>query len=281
MNPKPLSSLNHFTVPVAILIPPGYVRCETRRVQRGNNCENAGHRFGRTNVDRYEDSSANPRDHRLHRTCLPPISPRDGRVVGHAGKHKRHRDSSTLSFQDEALAPDAGCPPVRGFRGYGGPAPDGLVRRVACARRGAGTSATAHTTRMNASRRVTIIGGSLPSGSPNSTIPPMMPTMVAAEVVAAMTPTGFPICRLLAVAKNAAIAARMPRKLDGPTRPSIPWEPPVAALIEMSETPKKIPPASPSSRPCRSRIRSRRDPAAQPRPSATAPTSNAAIARVP
>src|SRR5581483_11133898 len=45
MNPKPLSSLNHFTVPVAIVPSRGYVRCETRRVQRSNNCENAGHRF--------------------------------------------------------------------------------------------------------------------------------------------------------------------------------------------------------------------------------------------
>src|SRR5437588_5064589 len=42
MNPKPLSSLNHLTVPVAILLsPPGYVHCETRRVPRGNNCGNA------------------------------------------------------------------------------------------------------------------------------------------------------------------------------------------------------------------------------------------------
>src|SRR3954454_23524826 len=32
MKPKPLSSLNHFTVPVAIFIPSGQVHCETRRV---------------------------------------------------------------------------------------------------------------------------------------------------------------------------------------------------------------------------------------------------------
>src|SRR5688572_24383894 len=46
MKPKPLSSLNHFTVPVAIFVPPpGYVHCETRRVLEGNDSGNAGHCF--------------------------------------------------------------------------------------------------------------------------------------------------------------------------------------------------------------------------------------------
>src|SRR5215211_7787921 len=46
MNPKPLSSLNHFTVPVAIVVPlRGMCHCETRRMLEGNNCGNAEHCF--------------------------------------------------------------------------------------------------------------------------------------------------------------------------------------------------------------------------------------------
>src|SRR5919205_921883 len=57
MNPNPLSSLNHFTVPVAILLPSRYVHCETRRVHRGNNCENAGHGCVERTLDLRGDSS--------------------------------------------------------------------------------------------------------------------------------------------------------------------------------------------------------------------------------
>src|ERR1700759_4229946 len=46
MNPNPLSSLNHLTVPVAIWHSSrNYVHCETRRALKSNNCENAGHRM--------------------------------------------------------------------------------------------------------------------------------------------------------------------------------------------------------------------------------------------
>jgi hypothetical protein len=43
MNPKPLSSLNHFTVPVAILFPPGVRAPRNAEGAERNNCENAGH----------------------------------------------------------------------------------------------------------------------------------------------------------------------------------------------------------------------------------------------
>src|SRR5690349_8533804 len=42
MNPKPLSSLNHLTVPVAIGAPPWVCACEMRRMRLGNDCKNAG-----------------------------------------------------------------------------------------------------------------------------------------------------------------------------------------------------------------------------------------------
>src|SRR5437764_11419253 len=58
MKPKPFSSLNHFTVPVAILLPSG-VLCTAKR----GGCLNAttavtrGTAFGRTKSDPYRESS--------------------------------------------------------------------------------------------------------------------------------------------------------------------------------------------------------------------------------
>ena len=75
-------------------------------------------------------------------------------------EQSRRRESRAV-FHDEDSRGGRRLHSNARFRGYGAPAPDGLVRKIACARSGAGTSATAHTTRIKASSRVTIIGGSL------------------------------------------------------------------------------------------------------------------------
>src|SRR5688572_10121383 len=57
MKPKPLSSLNHFTVPVAIVFPPGYVHRETRSVLRATTARTLGTASVERLLDPYDESS--------------------------------------------------------------------------------------------------------------------------------------------------------------------------------------------------------------------------------
>src|SRR5437660_7164387 len=57
MNPKPLSSLNHFTVPVAIVPSRGYVRCETRRCNEATTAKTRALLLVEHTPDPYDESS--------------------------------------------------------------------------------------------------------------------------------------------------------------------------------------------------------------------------------
>src|SRR3954469_23293749 len=87
MNPKPLSSLNHFTVPVAIFVPLEVCASETRRVRRGNDCRDARHGLAGRTPDPLGESSGSTGD----TAADVPGEPEDRASDGPAGHDKKSR----------------------------------------------------------------------------------------------------------------------------------------------------------------------------------------------
>jgi hypothetical protein len=128
--------LNHFTVPVAIVLPSGrYVHCETRRVRRGNDCGTRGTAFGR--------ADARPGRYRVSALAPTPPTRRRGRTP--SSRPGAPAQVSRRGAAGPRHPPAARSHAPRGARGRGGgarpggrpPRPgDGARPRAgACARR--------------------------------------------------------------------------------------------------------------------------------------------------